>query len=134
MSSTHDALVLPVLHNQFSEVPTKYTCSLDTSSLWTATNAKATKALDTRVFHQQNGPTLSLVSLGKNTPTENSKREAARKAVATGVKAARDAGARSIGVVADKVSDHDAGMLCVPWYRSLLLTSFISRRGDPVLV
>jgi hypothetical protein len=107
-----DALVLPVFPNdEFSQVPSKFASSINAPVLWTATNANASKALETRVFHQENGPTLSLVALGKDAKTVNAKREAARKAVATGVKAARDAGARSIAVVSDQIGDHDAGKI-----------------------
>jgi hypothetical protein len=109
-----DALVLPVFtNNEFSNIPSKFASRINAPALWAATNANASKALETRVFHQENGPTLALVALGKDALTVNAKREAARKAVATGVKAAKDAGARSIAVASDKIRDHDAGKLVV---------------------
>jgi hypothetical protein len=109
-----DALVLPVFpSNEFSNIPSKFASSINVPALWSASNAKASKALETRVFHQENGPTLALVALGKDAETVNARREAARKAVATGVKAAKDAGARSIAVASDKIGDHDAGKFVV---------------------
>jgi hypothetical protein len=129
-----DAIVLPVFpNNEFSKVPSKIASSINAPALWTATNANASKTLETRVFHQENGPTLSLVALGKDALTVNAKREAARKAVATGVKAARDAGARSIAVVSDKIGDHDAGKVVVVAFIDHL-TSPISCRCHLVLV
>lgn len=108
---TPDALVLPVFPKRFSECPARIGSSLDLPSLWSKTRAKADKALETRIFHQENGPSLSLVALGKDADAKNvnKQREAARKAIATGVKCAREAGAQSIAVVADQTSDHDAG-------------------------
>ncbi|KAG8804048.1 hypothetical protein FRC19_000165 [Serendipita sp. 401] len=114
MSSTKsgfDALVLPVLPNgEITQLPSAYPSSLNISSVWTATNAKSTKALEKRIIHQENGPTLSLVALGKGSTSQNATREATRRAVGDAVKAAKDAGARSIGIVADNISDHDAAV------------------------
>jgi hypothetical protein len=110
MSATCDALILPVFSTEFTEVPPSYKSSLNPATLWSKTHGKTTKALETRVFHQENGPMLSLVSLGKDGSTPNAVREAGRKAIATGVKAARESGARSIGVVPGKLEEHDAGM------------------------
>ncbi|KAG8832721.1 hypothetical protein FRC17_000817 [Serendipita sp. 399] len=114
MSSTksnYDALVLPVLPSgEITEVPSGYPSSLNVASIWSATNAKSTKALEKRILHQESGPTLSLVALGKGATSQNATREAARRAVGDAVKAARDAGARSIGVVSDKILDHDAAV------------------------
>jgi hypothetical protein len=110
-TSTPDALVLPVFPKRVSECPPNFASSLNLPSLWSNTRAKADKALETRVFHQENGPTISLVALGKESDDKNvnKRREASRKAIATGVKAARDAGARSIGVVTNQILEHDAG-------------------------
>lgn len=125
-AATPDALVLPVLpNNEIPDIPANIASSINAPSLWSASNTKSSKALETRVFHQErnSGPTLSLVALGKDATSANAKREAARKAVATGVKAARDAGARSIGVVSDKISDHDSGEpVCLCQYSPDLLT------------
>jgi hypothetical protein len=112
MSSTPDALVLLVPPKEFPVAPNQFQSSLNARALWSSTRAKSDKALETRLFHQETGPTLSFVALGKEEPNENARREAARKAVATGVKAARDAGARTIGIVSDKISAHDAGKQC----------------------
>ncbi|CAG8615726.1 13128_t:CDS:2 [Acaulospora colombiana] len=111
MSATCDALVLPVFATEFTEAPTSYKSSVNLSNLWSKTHGKTTKALETRVFHQESGPMLSVVSLGKDAGTPNAVREAGRKAIATGVKAARDSGARSIGIVTGKLEEHDAGEL-----------------------
>jgi len=113
-SSTPDALVLPVFSNEFPVVPGQFQSSLNAQALWTSTHAKSDKALERRLFHQETGPSLSLVALGKGGTNENARREAARRAIATGVKAARDAGARTIGVVSDKISAHDAGEWHLP--------------------
>jgi cytosol aminopeptidase len=112
MSSTLDALVLLVPPKEFPVVPSHFSSSLNAQALWSSTRAKYDKALETRLFHQETGPTLSFVALGKEGSNENARREAARKAVATGVKAARNAGARTIGIVSDKISAHDAGKGC----------------------
>lgn len=119
-----DALVLPVFPKGFSECPARLGSSLNLPSLWSNTRAKSDKALETRVFHQENGPTVSLVALGKDTDSNNvnKNREASRKGIATGVKAARDAGAQSIAVVADKILEHDAGQT-IP---TLILMSYSS--------
>lgn len=110
MSSTLDALVLLVPPKEFPAVPGQFQSSLNAhEALWSSSRAKSDKALEARLFHQEKGPALSFVALGKEVPNENARREAARKAVATGVKAARDAGARTIGIVSDKISAHDAG-------------------------
>jgi hypothetical protein len=109
MSTVPDALVLPVFQKEFPVVPSQFQSSLNPQALWESTRAKQHQALETRLFHQETGPSLSLVALGKDGTNENARREAARKAVATGVKAAQGAGARTIGIVSDKISAHDAG-------------------------
>jgi hypothetical protein len=111
MSSTPDALVLLVPPKEFPVAPSQFQSSLNAQAMWSSTRAKSDKALETRLFYQEIGPTLSFVALGKEQSNENARREAARKAVATGVKAARNAGARTIGIVSDKISAHDAGKL-----------------------
>ena len=103
-----DAIVLPVFPKQFSALPEQFKSSLNIPALWESTRASKDKALEKRLFHQQ-GPTLSLVAIGKEGNNENAKREASRKAIATGVKAARDAGARKIGIVSENILEHDAG-------------------------
>lgn len=108
MSSTPDAIVLPVFPNESPVVSENFKSSLNIAALWESTRAKTDKALEKRIFHQD-GPTLALVAVGKEGTNENAKREASRKAIATGVKAARDAGARTIGIVSDKILAHDAG-------------------------
>ncbi|PVG04621.1 putative cytosol aminopeptidase [Serendipita vermifera] len=110
MSATCDALVLPVLATEFTDVPPSYKSSVNLPTLWSKTHGKTTKAMETRVFHQEDGPMLSVVSLGKDATTPNAAREAGRKAIATGVKAARDSGARSIGIVTGKLEEHDAAV------------------------
>lgn len=125
-----DAVVVPVLSNgDISPLPPSLAGSVNAAAIWASTNAKASKAQETRVILQENAPTLSLVALGKDSNNENAKREAARRAVATGLKAARDAGARSIGIVTDKISEHDAA---VSSNLALFNFSLQTKEKDPV--
>ncbi|CAG7847704.1 Probable cytosol aminopeptidase {ECO:0000255/HAMAP-Rule:MF_00181} {ECO:0000255/HAMAP-Rule:MF_00181}; AltName: Full=Leucine aminopeptidase {ECO:0000255/HAMAP-Rule:MF_00181}; Short=LAP {ECO:0000255/HAMAP-Rule:MF_00181}; {ECO:0000255/HAMAP-Rule:MF_00181}; AltName: Full=Leucyl aminopeptidase {ECO:0000255/HAMAP-Rule:MF_00181} [Serendipita indica DSM 11827] len=126
-----DAVVVPVLSNgDISPLPPSLAGSVSAAAIWASTNAKASKAQETRVILQENAPTLSLVALGKDSNNENAKREAARRAVATGLKAARDAGARSIGIVTDKISEHDAA---VSSNLALFNFSLQTKEKDPLM-
>lgn len=119
-SNIPEALVLSVGPKDVPKVPPSCSTTLDVGSLWVSSRAKSDKALETRVFHQQNGPTVTLVATGKEVSSENARREQIRKAYATGVKATRDAGAQSIGIVASATQDHDAGSLCLSWPAMIL--------------
>ena len=112
------AYVLPVLPTTFTSASLNSASpALDIGALWSSSNPKPDKALESRVFWNHG----KLVAAVQVAPKEVAKggddrREALRKAVATGVKKAKDslgtAGTTEaqIGVVVEHPEDaHDAG-------------------------
>ena len=116
--STPAAYVLPVLPTTFTSTNLGSSSpTLEIGALWASSNPKLDKALESRVFWN-NGKLVAAVLVAPKDVAKggNERREAFRKAVATGVKKAREnlgtAGTTEtqIGVVVEYPEDaHDAG-------------------------
>jgi len=116
--STPAAYVLPVLPTTFTSANLGGASpALEIGALWASSNPKPDKALESRVFWNQ-GKLVAAVQVSTKDTANGSdgRREAFRKAVATGVKKAKEslgtAGTTEtqIGVVVECPEDaHDAG-------------------------
>ena len=116
--STPAAYVLPVLPTTFTSANLgPASPALEIGALWSASNPKPDKALESRVFWN-NGKLVAAVQVSPKDVGKggDERREAFRKAVATGVKKAKEclgtAGTTEaqIGVVVECPPDaHDAG-------------------------
>ena len=116
--STPSAYVLPVLPTTFTSANLGDASPvLEIGALWSSSNPKPDKALESRVFWNQ-GTLVAAVQVSPKLTTKggDERREAFRKAVATGVKKVKESlgtagttGAQ-IGVVVECPEDaHDAG-------------------------
>jgi hypothetical protein len=116
--STPAAYVLPVLPTTFTSANLGGASpALEIGALWSSSNPKPDKALESRVFWN-NGKLVAAVQVSPKDAAKggNERREAFRKAVATGVKKARESlgttgtAETQIGVVIECPEDaHDAG-------------------------